>query len=120
MTNTERIQANNASLRECIETAESLPDAGSNVEAWTGKIYRDRGLGDIPNIIVLYTDEKLTHCEKIVYPGGEETITIAANTYIVVVTTFNENINWTSYETVLECYSTSAYIYLPTQNNFEI
>lgn len=29
MTNTERIQANNAELREAIEMAESLPDAGS-------------------------------------------------------------------------------------------
>lgn len=28
MTNTERIQANNADLRECIEIAESLPEAG--------------------------------------------------------------------------------------------
>lgn len=28
MTNNERIQANNAELRECIEIAESLPDAG--------------------------------------------------------------------------------------------
>jgi hypothetical protein len=28
MTNTERIQANNANLRECIETAEALPDMG--------------------------------------------------------------------------------------------
>lgn len=28
MTNTERIQANNAELRECIELAESLPEAG--------------------------------------------------------------------------------------------
>lgn len=31
MTNTERIQANNAELRECIETAENLPDAGGAV-----------------------------------------------------------------------------------------
>ena len=29
MNNTERIQANNAELRECIEIAENLPDAGS-------------------------------------------------------------------------------------------
>ena len=29
MTNTERIQANNAELREAIELAESLPDAGT-------------------------------------------------------------------------------------------
>ena len=28
MTNTERIQANNAELRECIEMAENLPEAG--------------------------------------------------------------------------------------------
>ena len=28
MTNTERIQANNAELRECIELAENLPDKG--------------------------------------------------------------------------------------------
>ena len=32
MTNTERINANNAELRECIEIAESLPEAGSEVE----------------------------------------------------------------------------------------
>lgn len=32
MTNTERIQTNNAELRECIELAEKLPDAGTNVE----------------------------------------------------------------------------------------
>ena len=32
MTNTERIQANNAELREAIELAESLPDAGTSVE----------------------------------------------------------------------------------------
>lgn len=31
MTNTERIQANNAELREAIELAESLPDAGTVV-----------------------------------------------------------------------------------------
>lgn len=31
MTNTERIQANNADLRECIETANSLPDAKNPV-----------------------------------------------------------------------------------------
>lgn len=31
MTNTERIQANNAELREAIELAESLPDAGAVV-----------------------------------------------------------------------------------------
>lgn len=29
MTNTERIQANNAELRECIEIAENLPDANT-------------------------------------------------------------------------------------------
>ena len=29
MTNTERIQANNAELRECIEIAENLPNAGN-------------------------------------------------------------------------------------------
>lgn len=29
MTNTERIQANNAELRECIEIAENLPNAGA-------------------------------------------------------------------------------------------
>ena len=32
MTNNERIQANNAELRECIEIAESLPDAVEPVE----------------------------------------------------------------------------------------
>ena len=32
MTNTERIQANNEDLRECIETAEKLPEAGGEVE----------------------------------------------------------------------------------------
>ena len=32
MTNTERIQTNNAELRECIELAKKLPDAGTNVE----------------------------------------------------------------------------------------
>lgn len=32
MTNTERIQANNTELRECIEMAESLPEAGTSVE----------------------------------------------------------------------------------------
>lgn len=32
MTNTERIQANNAELRECIELAENLPEAGTSVE----------------------------------------------------------------------------------------
>lgn len=32
MTNTERIQANNAGLLECIELAESLPDAGEGTE----------------------------------------------------------------------------------------
>lgn len=32
MTNTERIQAHNAELRECIELAENLPDAGTAVE----------------------------------------------------------------------------------------
>lgn len=36
MTNTERIQANNAQLRECIETANALPDASG-------------GYSDIPN-----------------------------------------------------------------------
>lgn len=37
MTNTERIQANNAALRECIETAENLPDAGSGGEDVTAE-----------------------------------------------------------------------------------
>ena len=121
MTNTERIQANNASLRECIETAENLPNAGgSSIEAWTGKIYGAKGLGDFPNMIVLYTDEKLTHCEKTVYPGGEETITIAANTYICIESIFGENINWNSYETGLGYYTSGTHIVLPTQNNFEI
>lgn len=32
MTNTERIQANNTKLRECIEIAENLPDAGGGGE----------------------------------------------------------------------------------------
>jgi hypothetical protein len=32
MTNTERITSNNTSLRECIELAESLPEAGGGVE----------------------------------------------------------------------------------------
>lgn len=32
MTNTERIQAHNDELRECIEMAESLPDAGTTVD----------------------------------------------------------------------------------------
>lgn len=32
MTNTERISANNEELRECIEMAEKLPDAGTSVE----------------------------------------------------------------------------------------
>lgn len=32
MTNTERIQANNAELRECIEIAENLPDVGGGAE----------------------------------------------------------------------------------------
>ena len=32
MTNTERIQANNAELREAIEMAESLPDVGEGGE----------------------------------------------------------------------------------------
>lgn len=35
MTNTERIQANNAELREAIELAESLPDVPSKTENWT-------------------------------------------------------------------------------------
>jgi hypothetical protein len=33
MTNTERIQANNADLRECIELAENLPNAGGGGES---------------------------------------------------------------------------------------
>ena len=32
MTNTERIQAHNAELRECIEMAEKLPEAGGVAE----------------------------------------------------------------------------------------
>lgn len=35
MTNTERIQANNAELREAIEMAESLPDAGQGGISFT-------------------------------------------------------------------------------------
>lgn len=35
MSNTERIQANNAELREAIETAENLPDAGSGGVSFT-------------------------------------------------------------------------------------
>lgn len=33
MTNAERIQANNADLQECIDIAESLPDANISTEA---------------------------------------------------------------------------------------
>lgn len=37
MTNTERIQANNAELRECIELAEKLPDANTgNCDVYEG------------------------------------------------------------------------------------
>lgn len=37
MTNTERIQANNEELRECIETAEKLPEAG---EGGSGDVFK--------------------------------------------------------------------------------
>lgn len=36
MTNRERIQANNADLRECIEIAENLPDAGASYPSYEG------------------------------------------------------------------------------------
>lgn len=36
MTNTERIQANNANLRECIKTAENLPEVGASFPIYEG------------------------------------------------------------------------------------
>ena len=37
MTNTERIQANNAELQKCIDKANTLPEAGVDVELYEGE-----------------------------------------------------------------------------------
>ena len=70
MANIERILANNAALRECVEIAENLPDAGggNTVQIATGSFentaeYIDCGFS--PDIVCIHLPELTDYGEKI-------------------------------------------------------
>ena len=70
MANIERILANNAALRECVEIAENLPDAGggNTVQIATGSFentdeYIDCGFS--PDIVCIHLPELTDYGEKV-------------------------------------------------------
>ena len=132
MSNKIQLQTNNASLDGYIarinaakEVAAGLPAAGgggASVEVWTGTVYGSSGLGDMPDNYVYYTDENLVNREIIVSPRTEATITIAANTYIVSISSFSppsrtEN-DSEGCQIIDDTYTAGKKISLPLRDNF--
>ncbi len=61
MTNNERILANNAELRECIELAETLPDAGTSVEV----VLQSKTVTPTKSVQEVTADASYTALEKV-------------------------------------------------------
>lgn len=80
MTNTERIQANNAELREAIETTENLPDAGGAV---------DDAKSIVERTILTYSNKEVktvgtrafSHCSVLVSVDLPEVTTIGQHSF---------------------------------------
>lgn len=89
MANLERIQANNANLQECIDKANTLPDAnggGGSIETCTVTIEVAQTLGGELQYVVAYTNangvavtEELTSDRWL---PVEYTLTVAKNTLL--------------------------------------
>lgn len=108
-------------LIEQIQTAlhgKASGSGGTTVEAWTGTVYGGRGLGDIPDIHIYYTDETMSFCRDIVAPGEEKEITIAANTVIGAYPSFTSIDESVSENAIFV--DSSVFIYIPIANNFVI
>jgi len=80
VTNTERIHANNAELRECIEIAENLPDAGTSAEI----VLQSKAVTPTKNAQEITADADYTALEKVtveaipseyIVPSGTKEIT---------------------------------------------
>lgn len=78
MTNTERIQANNAELRECIEMAEGLPNAGGGSGANRETEILDRTISGeyVNDAVTIFGYAALAQCKEltsIICPALKET-----------------------------------------------
>ena len=82
MTNSERIQLNNAELREAIELAENLPDAGTSVEV----VLQSKTVTPTKSAQEVTADDGYTALEKVIveaipdeYIVPDGTLDIGAN-----------------------------------------
>lgn len=93
---------------------------GTSVEVWMGTVYGNTGLGDIPDINVVYVDETLSVCKISVSKNEEATITVAARLPIGVSYDINVSnvspVDGTDIETLLD----STNIIVPTADGFTI
>lgn len=98
MTNTERIQANNAELRECIEIAENLPDAGTGAEVVlqektvteNGEVTADEGYTALSKVnVAIPIKEEQTKTVDITENGSIEVIPDAGKTFSKVTVNVN-------------------------------
>ena len=125
MTNTERITTNNENLRNCIEIAENLPNAGNgggSVEAWMGTVYgkEGMGLGGGYAFSISYIDENLTLQSAMISSGDMVEITIASHTIIAIGSPPTE-ISCENATAIIDEYENYYYYAVhPTANNFAI
>ena len=127
MTYNTELQSKNDKIRSLIEVANSLPEAGDGdssssgveIETYIGTVYGASGLGDMPDITYIYTDETLARREVILPKGEEAIIVVAANTCILQYSDFNY-MDWITDSGTLSPARDVICVYIPIQNNFEI
>ena len=116
------IKNNTTNLQNLLEQVNDLPEAGGlgvEIETYTGTINGPYGLGDLPDLIFIYTDETLTRRELILSQGEEATITVAANTVVVQYNEYS-NPDWKEYDGSLFASDTFGSVFIPIENGFEI
>ena len=100
MANSDRIKAHNAELRECIEIAESLPDAGTSVEV----ILQSKTVTPTKSVQEVAADSGFTALEKVTVEAIPDEYIVPKGTLIVGA---NGEHDVTEYENV------SVYVPIP-------
>ena len=120
---TEKLASLETAITALETELEGKASGGSTVEAWTGTVYGHNGLGEFPPMYVYYTDETSVARVIVVGQGEEATITIAANTYVIIY--YSNFVNPNIYDNVEEGTQRigeyhNMTLYLPVKNNFTI
>ena len=99
------------------ECSDESTGGGGGTEAWTGTVYGQSGLGDLPDTSVCYIDETLSFRQITIPPREGATITIAAHTFIskCSISEFSQ-VNGSYIETMQRF----ANVVLPTADGFTV